>query len=144
VSEFSLIVKKLRESGRIDPPSKEGDAGHDVYATEDAVLCTGERVCMPLGISIEFPEGFVCVVAQKSGLSKKHGLDTIGNIIDSGYRGECHAILVNNGISVVEIKRGQKIAQLLFHRCYTSKNIVYVDELEESARGDSGFGSSGD
>ena len=92
---------------------------------------------------VEFPNGYFAHVEQKSGLARKLGLLTIGNIIDSSYRGECHAIIVNTGNVFFDIKKGQKIAQIIFHRCYTVDKINYVEELSETDRGNKGFGSTG-
>ena len=141
--EFYLKVKKLRPEGKISAPVKFGDAGFDVYAMENYALWPRRLYKMPLGIAIEFPLDYVCQVNQKSGLASETGIDTIGNIIDAGYRGEIHAIIVNMSDLKVDIKQGQKIAQLLFLRCGITKNIEYVDILSDSKRGNTGFGSTG-
>lgn len=138
-----LKVKILnKDFGKINNPAKPGDAGYDVFATENIILKPHERYNMPLGIALEFPGDYVCIVNQKSGLANKFGLDTIGNVIDSGYRGEIHAQIVNTSNFNVKIEAGQKIAQLLF-LFWKELNILYVDKLGETDRGEGGFGSTG-
>ncbi|MCF7795965.1 dUTP diphosphatase [Patescibacteria group bacterium] len=137
--KVKIINKKY---GKINKPAKHGDAGYDVFATKDIILKPHERYNMPLGIALEFPSDYVCVVNQKSGLANKYGIDTIGNVIDSGYRGEIHALIVNTSNKDIFIKAGQKIAQLLF-LFWKEFNILYVDELTETDRGSNGFGSTG-
>jgi len=143
-TSFYLKVKRLREDAKINPPAKAGDAGYDVYAYPhtDLRLYTGERYKVPLGIALEFPEGYVCIVQQKSGLAHGFGIDTIGNVIDAGYRGEIHATVVNHGKEPLVITYGQKIAQLVFHSVETA-DIEFVDTLSETERGATGFGSTG-
>ena len=143
MEEFKLKVKKLKPNGRIDPPAKKGDAGHDVYATTTVELKPGERYAMPLNIAIEFPEGYVCIVSDKSGIASKYGLHSIGAIVDNCYRGEIHCILVNSSNDLVYVNKGQKIAQLIFYQCFTTSEIQYVNELSETSRNTGKFGSTG-
>lgn len=137
-----LKVRKVKSNARIDPPSYEHDAGYDVYATESRLLYSHERYNMPLGICLEFPKGYVCLVQGKSGLAVKYGLDTIGNVIDSGYRGEIHAQIVNSSSELLNIQEGMKIAQLIFLPV-ENPQIEFVGHLSSSDRGESGFGSTG-
>lgn len=142
MKEFSLKVKKLNEDSKINEPAKDSDAGYDVFATKDIILRPQERYNMPLGIALEFPDDYFCQVNQKSGLSQKFGIDTIGNVIDAGYRGEIHAIVVNTSNETINIEKGQKIAQLVFIP-FVKSNIEFVNELTETERGSDGFGSTG-
>jgi len=142
MNRFYLHVKKINEDGNIFMPAKEGDCGYDVCSTIDLEILPHERYNIPLGIALEFPDGYVCMVQQKSGIARNFGLDTIGNIIDSGYRGEIHAQIVNTSDDVVVIKKGMKIAQLIFLP-FVKAEIRIVDKLTESDRGFGGFGSTG-
>lgn len=137
---MEVKVKKIRDLGVLMPPAKASDAGYDVVSIIHVKLKRGERISIPLGIAIEFPEGYVCKIESKSGLAINYGLYTVGGIIDSGYRGEICAIML--ATDDVEIQKGQKIAQLIFYPIETPK-VVYVDELSKSDRGDNGFGSTG-
>lgn len=143
INEFELKVKRLTPSGRIDPPAKKNDAGHDVYATKDVEIASKERYAMPLGVALEFPEGYVCIVTDKSGIASKYGLHSIGAVVDNCYRGEIYCILVNSGKEPVYVNKGQKIAQLIFYQCFTTDEIKYVEELSETSRNIGKFGSTG-
>lgn len=131
----------MRPHGVIDMPAYKGDAGYDCYAMEDAYILPGENYKMPLGVALEFPNRYVCLVNQKSGNSIKFGFDTIGNVIDSNYRGEIHCIIANITKETIVITAGMKVCQLLFMPIVTS-NFKYVNELSESDRSINGFGSS--
>lgn len=137
-----LKVKKLNQCSKIDNPAKKGDAGFDCFSAVDVLVDPQERVKVPLGIAIEIPTGYVALVNQKSGLAVKLGMDTSGNVIDSSYRGEIHAIVFNNSKKSFWIKKGEKICQLLIHKCYTPE-VEFVGELSDTERGSDGFGSTG-
>jgi len=137
-------IKPLYEDTILPKKEHDGDAGHDIYNhSADRVLVPGERFKFPLGFAMELPSGWVALIQGKSGLATDCGITTIGNVIDGNYRGQCHATLVNLGSECVEIKRGQKIAQMLIMPCYTSLSYIVVEELSESNRGSDGFGSTG-
>ena len=122
----------------------DGDAGFDVYShSPTQVLGLGERYKFRLGFSLELPSGWMALIQEKSGMALNSGLFTIGNVIDSGYRGEVHAIICCMSESSVTIECGQKIAQMLILPCYTGKEYQIVEDLTESPRGEKGFGSSG-
>jgi dUTP pyrophosphatase len=138
---FYLKVKKINPLGKLNEPAKEGDCGHDVYSMEYFELLPHERKKVPLGIALEFPDGYYCEVKQKSGLAVKYGIDTIGNIIDSGYCGEINATIVNTSNEKIIIMKNEKIAQLIFQP-YVKAKIEYVETLSETDRGENGFGST--
>lgn len=138
----NLKVKILTEDGRINPPSYIGDAGYDVYSTLSIKLEPHDRISIPLGLALEFDSSHICLVQGKSGLAKKLGLDTIGNVIDSSYRGEIHTVVVNVSSDPIFIEKGMKIAQLIFVRVSTPE-IKIVDNIASSERGLKCFGSSG-
>jgi len=141
-NNFSLKVKDLGKGGKIMAPAKTGDAGYDVVATQDVTLYDGHQFKMPLGIAIEIPEGFVAIVQGKSGLATNKGLTTIGNVIDSGYRGEISACLLNNSYKPIVIHKGDKVAQIIFQKVYVA-DIEMVIKLSSSDRNEDGFGSTG-
>ena len=122
-----------------------GDAGMDVYSTIDCSLAPGARAVIPTGIAIALPEGYVCLVHPRSGLAAKNGISIVNTpgTIDSGYRGEIKVILINTDQSEsFEIKRGDRIAQLVFQK-FESARFYEVENLQESQRGAGGFGSTG-
>ena len=125
--------------------ARAGDAGMDVYSTIDCTLAPGARAIIPIGIAIALPEGFVCFAHPRSGLAAKHGISIVNapGTIDSGYRGEIKIILINTDAKeTFEIKRGDRIAQLVFQK-FESARFFEVEFLPESQRGGGGFGSTG-
>ncbi len=137
---------------RLDPDlplpayAKDGDAGVDLVAREGVVLAPGGgRALVPTGIAIALPEGYAGFVQPRSGLAFKHGVTVLNTpgLVDSGYRGELKVCLVNlDPVSPFEVVRGERIAQLVV-QAVGRVNFVEVDVLDETARGDTGFGSSG-
>ena len=125
--------------------ARAGDAGMDVYSTIDCTFAPGARAIIPIGIAIALPEGFVCFAHPRSGLAAKHGISIVNapGTIDSGYRGEIKIILINTDAKeTFEIKRGDRIAQLVFQK-FESARFFEVEVLPESQRGGGGFGSTG-
>ena len=119
----------------------DDDAGLDLYNLEDFRLEAGEGRAVKTGIALAIPQGYVGLVADRSSLGKR-GLKTAGGIIDAGYRGEIHIVLWNISRELFELKRGERLAQLLVIPIATPV-IEEVSSLEETARGVKGFGSSG-
>jgi dUTP pyrophosphatase len=121
-----------------------GDAGVDLYAREPVRLAPGEFRTIPTGVAVAIPEGFVGLVAPRSGLASRHGIGVVNapGVVDSGYRGEIKVILINQGPSEVAIERGDRIAQLVV-TAVVVQDLVEVDELPDSARGERGLGSTG-
>jgi dUTP pyrophosphatase len=140
---MELKIRKLRDNAKIEPPAYKGDAGYDVYSTETVSLLPGEHYDFNLGFSLEFDKEYVCLALMKSGLASKFGIDSIGTVIDSSYRGEIHAQIVNPTNKEIIIEEGKKIIQLLFLPIIHPE-IIFVDELTSSERGENKFGSSGE
>lgn len=123
----------------------EQSAGYDVRSAEpDFLLECGEIRAVSTGLSMELPEGLECQVRPRSGLAARHGV-TVPNspgTVDPDYRGELRVLLQNLGPEPVEIQRGERIAQLVFAR-FETPGIEETTELEETTRGEGGFGSTG-
>jgi len=139
---MQLKFKKLHIDAKVPRYAYKGDAGMDLYVPENTIIKVGERKSIPLGIAIEIPEGYVGILSDKSGLSHKHGLKSYGGVIDSGYRGQIHVGMMNLSDKDYEFKSGEKIIQMLITPVM-QMDIIEVDELCDSDRGDGGFGSSG-
>lgn len=136
-----IQFKKLDNDAIIPKAQKEGDAGLDIYTLEDKVLWHGEQMAFRTGVACAIPPGYVGVIKPRSGLALKHQIDTRAGVIDSNYRGEVVVILHNDGIREYAFNKGDRIAQLLVLPCVTES--VEVDDLDDTDRGDSAFGSSG-
>ncbi|MGU3433341.1 dUTP diphosphatase [Actinomycetes bacterium M1A6_2h] len=136
---------------RLDPgvpmPTRahDGDAGVDLTTTESVVIAPGERVVVGTGIAIALPMGTVGLVHPRSGLAAKTGLSVVNTpgTVDAGYRGEIKVCLINHDRETpVELRRGDRIAQLLVQRVELV-DFVEVEALDETTRGSGGYGSSG-
>lgn len=139
---MKIKIKKLHPDAKIPFYAHPGDAGMDLFTVEPFELEPMERKSVPLGLAVEIPEGYVGLVWDKSGLSHKYGLKNFGGVIDSGYRGEIHAGIMNLSDKFFSFEKGHKIAQLLIQKI---EDVTFeeTDELSETTRGDHGFGSSG-
>lgn len=142
---MKIHIKKLHPDASI-PAYAHGpaeDAGMDLCALEDTLLRAGVPVLVPTGLAIELPAGYEAQIRPRSGLALKHAI-TIPNgpaTIDPGYRGEIKVILLNLGASDYQVHKGDRIAQMVIARYQT---IEWEEgELNDTARGAGGFGSSG-
>ena len=142
---MDLLIKRLSDDATLPARAHPGDAGLDLYANEDATLKPGERASVGTGIAIALPLGTAGFVVPRSGLAMKHGLSIVNapGLIDEGYRGEVRVLLVNlDDDEPIEIRRGERIAQLVVQRV-EHPSVREVGDLPESARGEGGFGSTG-
>ena len=141
-----IPVKRLPHFAGLELPAyaTEGAAGMDVLAAEDVTLAPGARHAVATGLSVAIPHGYEIQVRPRSGLALKHGI-TVPNTpgtIDSDYRGELKVILINHGDADFAIRRGDRVAQLVLAPV-TRGSWLTVEELDETARGEGGFGSTG-
>lgn len=144
---MGVKVKIVREGKAKELPLPEYatpySSGADLRASEDLVLLPGEWVAVPTGLKIELPEGYEGQVRPRSGLAARHGVTVLNapGTIDSDYRGEIRALLVNLGREPFSIAAGDRIAQLVL--APVSKISWSEEALAESDRGEGGFGSTG-
>jgi dUTP pyrophosphatase len=141
-----LEFTRLSEAARAPARAHEGDAGYDLHAAEALTLEPGARASVGTGVAVAIPDGHAGLVLPRSGLALKHGIALVNapGLIDAGYRGELRVLLLNTDREVpFEIELGDRIAQLVIVRHAAPEELVEVDELGESTRGQGGFGSSG-
>lgn len=136
---------------RLDPdlplPTRQhhDDAGYDLVAAESLELAPGERALVGTGVAIALPEGYAAFIQPRSGLAAKHGVSIVNTpgLIDAGYRGELKVALINHDLrTAFRVERGERIAQLVVQRVETV-DWSEVDELDDTARGSGGHGSTG-
>ena len=145
---LELRVVRLEHAEGVPLPHRasSGSAGLDLAAAVDAsvVLTPGERCLVPTGFVIELPDGYEGQVRPRSGLAVRHGITCLNSpgTVDSDYRGEVKVLLINHGTEPFEVRRGDRIAQLVV--APVSPTVVTeVTELSETERGSGGFGSTG-
>jgi len=137
----SLAFQRLDDRAILPTRGSGAAAGLDLYSIEELKLEPGERRLARTGLSVAIPEGFYGRVAPRSGLAVKHGLDVMAGVIDADYRGELQCLIVNSGSSQVNLPAGSKICQLIIERIITPQ-AVWSDQLNATARGAGGFGST--
>jgi dUTP pyrophosphatase len=142
---MQLAVTRLDPGLPLPQYAHEGDAGLDLYAATDTALAPQERALIPTGLAVAIPEGHAGFVQPRSGHAIRRGLGFVNTpgLIDSHYRGEIKLVAINlDPEETLTIERGEKIAQLVVQPVVTV-DVVEVDSLDETLRGDGGFGSTG-
>ena len=139
---MKIQMKKLYDDVTLPHYKREGDAGMDVYSREDFTLVPGEQHIFKAGFAMAIPEGTVCLVWDRSGMAAKYGVKTMAGVIDHTYRGEIGIVLMNITKEPHEVKKGDRIAQMLIQPIL-NPDIETVEELSETIRGDGAWGSSG-
>jgi dUTP pyrophosphatase len=140
-----LRFVKLNETATLPTRAHDNDAGLDLYAAESARLAPGARVSVGTGLAVQIPDGAGGLVLPRSGLAIKHGVTLINSpgLIDPGYRGEVRVLLINTDRTLeFQISPGDRIAQLLLVPV-AHANPLQADALDDSTRGEGGFGSTG-
>jgi dUTP pyrophosphatase len=146
MTAINLRFRRLPHGDGLPLPAyaTEGAAGLDIVAAETLTLAPGERATVASGFAIAIPEGYEVQVRPRSGLALKYGvtcLNTPGTI-DADYRGEVKVILINHGAQAFVVGRGERIAQLV-PAAVQRAEVTEVADLDETARGGGGFGSTG-
>lgn len=139
---MQLLIKKIDPAAVVPNFAYTTDAGMDLYALESVTVAPGERVQVRTGIALAIPEGYVGLVWDKSGISHKGGLKTLGGVIDAGYRGEVFVGLFNTSSLPYTFEAGHKVAQILIQPV-VHPELVMADELPTADRGEGAFGSTG-
>lgn len=140
--QSKLLIKKLSEFATVPSKGSKLAAGFDLHAAYDYVIKAKGREMVKTDLSIALPSGTYGRIAPRSGLAWKHFIDVGAGVIDEDYRGPVNVILFNFGEQDFEIKRGDRIAQLICEKIGLP-DLVEVTDLENTERGASGFGSTG-
>lgn len=141
----TIRVKRLDPELPLPKRAHAGDAGADLYAAEDVTLQPGERALVGTGIAIALPMGTVGLIHPRSGLAAKHGLTIVNSpgTVDAEYRGELKVCLLNtDATEPFEVTHGMRIAQLVVQRVELVE-FEEVEQLDDTARGAKGYGSTG-
>ena len=139
---MQIKAKKLYPDAQLPQMLKEGDAAMDFYSYRDYQLDPGQTIIVETGVAVAIPRGYWGNVRDRSGLAAKHSLHTIGGVFDSNYRGEVQVIMINLGSEIYNIKKGDRICQMIIAR-HEDVEIEETDELDETNRGENRFASTG-
>ena len=135
---------KMCENAIIPTKGSSGAAGFDLHALKETKIVAGDRGLVKTGIALQIPNDCYARVAPRSGLTFKHGINVGAGVIDCDYRAEIGVILFNHSKNDFIVNKGNRIAQLIFEKIYTCvPEEVQYSELTDTARGVSGFGSTG-
>lgn len=137
----TLVLEKLHKHVNVPTRGSLDSAGYDLYSRTYEHLRPGERKLFKLGFKTDMPPGIYGRIADRSGLAVRNGVTVLGGVIDSDYRGEWGVILLNTGCEGVDLAAGTRIAQVIFTP-YVSLPIM-SGILQDSERGEGGFGSTG-
>ncbi|MBU1108832.1 MAG: dUTP diphosphatase [Candidatus Riflebacteria bacterium] len=145
-ARIPLVYIQLEDQPGVSIPAQatSGSAGYDLCASQQVLIKAGSYARIPTGLRLSMPAGIEGQVRPRSGLAAKHGITVLNapGTIDSDYRGEVCVLLINHGQEDFLIEPGMRIAQLVFARI-TTVDFVKTDSLDESDRGEGGFGSTG-
>lgn len=141
---INIKVKKLTPEAVIPAYQSAEAAGFDLHSVEDYVLKVGTRKLIKTGLSMSFPKGYEIQIRPRSGLAYKHGITCLNTpgTIDSDYRGEFMVLLINHGEEDFHIAKGERIAQAVLKEVLQG-SFLEVEDLDDTARGAGGFGSTG-
>ena len=139
---MKLEIKKVQPDAIMPARAHHDDAGLDLFANETLTLEPGMRRTVKTGIALAIPTGYVGLIWDKSSIPHKWGVKTMGGVIDASYRGEIGVIMVNLSQEPYVIEKGSKISQLLIQKVELPE-VCEVSELDDTIRGEGGFGSTG-
>ena len=144
--QYDVKIKKLRDNAVIPTYGSEFAAGADLYACLDEAVTIepGETKLIPAGIALSIPVGFAGLIYARSGLASKKGLAPANKVgvVDADYRGEVMVALHNHGKVAQTVEAGERVAQMVIAPFVTA-NFILSDELDDTVRGEGGFGSTG-
>lgn len=136
-------MKVMLDDGAYMPErAYETDAGYDLRTPKRVVVRRGDSIVIDTGVHILIDDGMFGKIESKSGLNTNYGVVSHGGVIDAGYTGSIRVKMYNHGESNYVFEKGDKVVQIIFHR-YETPEFELVNELEETKRGNNGFGSSG-
>lgn len=145
-ADVAILVKRLPHGEGLELPAyaTAGAAGMDVVSAENVIIAMGARHAVATGLALAIPPGYEIQVRPRSGLALKHGISVPNSpgTVDSDYRGEIKVILINHGTAAFDVRRGDRIAQLVLAPVVRASWLC-TDELDETSRGEGGFGSTG-
>lgn len=144
MSEPTLKIFKRSENATTPTRGSVLSAGYDLYSSEDSAVPARGQNMVSTDISVIVPVGTYGRVAPRSGLAVKHGISTGAGVVDADYRGEVKVVLFNHGEKDFEIKKGDRIAQLVLEKIVMAEiEEITEKQLEQTTRGEGGFGSTG-
>jgi len=134
-----IKIKLLTDTAKMPELSNANDAGLDLHTEESAFIKPGCRALLKTGLSFSFPVGTVGLIWPRSKLANLWGLDVLGGVIDCDYTGEVMISVINHGHLPIDLRAGDKVAQMIVQEHRTGLRIIQVSELERTDRGNAGI-----
>jgi dUTP pyrophosphatase len=138
----NLLVQRTDADAKLPTKGSEQSAGWDIYCLESVDIPAGRRATLPTGIAFGIPAGWYGRIAPRSGLANKYGADILAGVVDADFIGAVKVVMINHGDDTIELRKGDRIAQLILERC-GSGALIEVSSLENTGRGTDGLGSTG-
>jgi dUTP pyrophosphatase len=141
---INLKIKRLSLEAVLPKYQTKGSVGFDLHSIVDEVIASGKTALIPTGLAFELPDNYEIQIRPRSGLALKNSVTVLNSpgTVDSDYRGEIKVLLINHGKNDFKIKKNDRIAQAVINKVEIG-NFIEVENLEESERGEKGFGSTG-
>ena len=137
-----ININLLHENAKLPSRGSDESAGLDLHTIESVIIPPKHRALLSTGIAMSMPVGYVGLIWPRSKLAAKMGIDVLAGVVDSDYRGEIMISLLNTGFNSVEIKSGDKVAQMIIQKHHSDMQINIVDDLDNTMRGKSGVNST--
>lgn len=139
---ITVRAKRLHDNAKLPQRSSAFAAGADLFCAEQCTIAPGQRHLISTGLAVEIPAGYYGRVAPRSGLAVRSGIDVMAGVIDADYRGELRVLAINLGAAEVKFEVGDRIAQLIIESVPPA-SFEWSEELDDTERGEGGFGSTG-
>ncbi len=139
---MQIKIQRLDKELELPKYSHEWDAAMDLRSADEGEIQPMEKKIFKAGIKMAIPQGHAGLIWDRSGMAAKHSIHVLAGVIDSGYRGEIGVVMVNLGKEPFKIEKGMRIAQMVIQPV-VNMPVTEVEELDETERGDGGFGSTG-
>ncbi len=137
-----ININLIHKNAKVPTRGSDESAGLDLHTIESVDIPPGQRALLKTGLTMSMPKGYVGLIWTRSKLAAKMGIDVLAGVVDSDYRGELHISLLNTGRDTVEIKTGDKVAQMIIQQHAVDMPVNVVDELDQTERGSNGINSS--
>jgi dUTP pyrophosphatase len=137
-----ININLLSPNANIPSRGSDESAGLDICTIESATIAAGQRALLRTGVAMSMPRGYVGLIWPRSKLAAKMGVDVLAGVVDSDYRGEIMVSLLNTGQDAVELRSGDKVAQMIIQKHFSDMEKNVVDDLDRTMRGYSGVNSS--
>jgi len=137
-----ININLLSPNANIPSRGSDESAGLDICTIESVTIAAGQRALLRTGLAMSMPRGYVGLIWPRSKLAAKMGVDVLAGVVDSDYRGEIMVSLLNTGQDAVELRSGDKVAQMIIQKHFSDMEKNVVDDLDRTMRGYSGVNSS--